>query len=96
MKNTTFENSSTIVNQQETTTDNKLNSSKLIEREQLEGTPFTLIKQEGKYFITIGNYQLTPQSDTEEEAINYIQFNQWNIITALIDIMINHYNNKKS
>lgn len=96
MKTTIFENSSTTVNQQETTTENKQSSSKLIEREQIEGTPFNLIKQDKKYFITIGNYQLTQQYNTEQEAIEDIQFNQWNIIVTLIDILITHNNNKKS
>lgn len=95
MKNITSEKSSTTANQQETITEHNTNSSKLIEREQLEGTPFNLIKQEEKYFITIGNYQLTPQYDTEQEAIDDIQFNQWNIIVTLIDILITHNNTKK-
>lgn len=94
MKNTTSEKSSTTVNQQGTITEHNPNSSKLIEREQLDGTPFNLIKQENKYFITIGNYQLTPQYNTEEEAIQDIQYNQWNIIITLIDLLITHNNNK--
>lgn len=96
MENSTFEKSQTTANQQETTTDNKPNSSKLIEREQIEGTPFTLIKQDEKYFLTLGNYMVTPKCNTQTEAFEYIGENQWNIVTTLIDIMINHYNNKKS
>lgn len=96
MTNTTFDKSQTIANQAETITENKQNSSKLIEREQLEGTPFTLIKNEEEYFIAIGQYKLTQSHQTASEAIEEIENNQWNIITTLIDIMITHYNNKKS
>lgn len=65
----------------------KQNSSDLIERYEIEGTPFTLIKQEGKYFLTMGNYKITTPTDTEEETLKKLVTEQYNIILDMTTIV---------
>lgn len=68
---------------------NSNSSEELIERKNIEGTPFTIVKTEGKCFLTMGKYQLTGYMEEEEIAI-YIMENEWNIITTIAGIIAEH------
>lgn len=66
----------------------KQNSSKLIEREPIENSPFTLIKNEKEeYFIVMGNYRITEIHNSKEEAITYLMRNTYNVILTMITIV---------
>ena len=60
-------------------------------REDIEGTPFTLITTNGdegkKYFISMGNYRLSPISESKEEIETYMELN-WNNIANMIICLI--------
>ena len=60
-------------------------------REDIEGTPFTLITTNGdegkKYFISMGNYRLSPISEDKEEIDTYMDLN-WNNIANMIICLI--------
>lgn len=58
-------------------------SSSLIEREAIANTPFTLIKKEEQgWFISWGNYKLTENQPTKEEAASLLDSNLWDIIAV--------------
>lgn len=56
----------------------------LIEREQIKNTPFTLIHQEGKWLLTIGNIKITEPTETKEEQIQKLDEEKWMITLSLI------------
>lgn len=64
--------------------------STLVDRNKIDGTPFTIIsflregETEKKHFLTFGKYRISPDKNTKEELEDYIEQNKWNIITNLI------------
>lgn len=63
---------------------------RIVDREQIEGTPFWLQRTEDKgWFITMKGYQITPPQKTKEEAIKYIwlENNGWNVIANICIII---------
>ena len=60
-------------------------------REDIDGTPFTLITTNGedgkKYFISMGNYRLSPISENKDEIETYMDLN-WNNIANMIICLI--------
>lgn len=60
--------------------------------EQIDGTAFTLIGEEGKeWLIAIGHTLATPKNfETKEEAIAYIETKPWEMITAVITQYTNY------
>lgn len=63
-------------------------SNKLIDREPLEGTPFTIIKDEEGWMLVMGKYALTTKKETREELTTYIQEEMWNTIVKITVIII--------
>lgn len=66
-------------------------NSELINRERIEGTPFTIIEDKEKgYYITMGNYLITHPTKTKTEQIEKLHhLETWNIILTMIIIVIN-------
>lgn len=68
------------------------NSSELVERFKIAGTPFTVIadktQEKEKHFITWGKYRISEPKDTQELALNTLIEEQWNIIPIVIAIML--------
>lgn len=58
-------------------------SEQIIEREPIEGTPFTLITTQGKSFGVLGKYALTEKYDTKEEVLDYMDKNFWNLVITV-------------
>lgn len=70
----------------------KSNSSneELIERQQLEGTPFWIIKMENEYNLIFGKYKITQTPFKDKKTLTqWLNKNQWNIITQLAMIIAN-------
>lgn len=68
---------------------NSQNSSKLIERDNLEGTPFMVIgNQEQGYFLCMGKSRLSEILPTKEAVIDYLNNNTWNVAGAMMIAMI--------
>lgn len=65
------------------------NNSSLITREEIEGTPFTIVTNEGKSFLTMGKYKISEEMEKEEIAIYMIE-NKWNIIVTIAGIIAEH------
>lgn len=71
------------------------NSNSLIERVEIDGTPFTAIRNEEEWFLTMGKYRLTQAMKTLEEVKNDATNTDWFRIMQIIGIMIEEYNEKK-
>lgn len=92
MENSTTNKARDILNTQNNAEKtHKQKSSTLIERKEIPGTPFTMIKQanEGEqyqYFIVMGDYRLTEPVYKEEEALEKLVTEHWRIIASIIAI----------
>lgn len=65
----------------------KENSSEIIEREQIENTPFWILKTEEGYFLVMGKYRLSETYPTQIHVLTYLQDNHWQIILTLCTIV---------
>lgn len=67
-------------------------SSKLVTNDPIKNTPFRLIGNTTQgYAIAMGNYRLTEPKETTEEALEELEFNQWNIFANMVVIIIQTY-----
>lgn len=70
-------------------TDKENSSSKLIEREEVENSPFTIVSEEGKgHYVIMGDYRLTEATENKEELIKDINEKNWNFLTTVIGTLI--------
>lgn len=79
----------------ERTPNNESNSSKLVEQFKVNGTPFTVVKINDYWFLTLGKYRLTNQLTTRAEAEAEAKDASWERIMQIIQIMINENENEK-
>lgn len=63
-------------------------NKELIQQTPVEDTPFTMVKYEDKYFLTMGKYRLTEPMENESEVRKHLSTHKWEITLQLIDIMI--------
>lgn len=71
-------------------TDNKESSSineELISRTEIEGTPFTVIGIDNKYFGVMGQYRITEEYEDKEAVIAGLKEMNWNRIVQVILIL---------
>lgn len=61
----------------------------LVEQEKIPGTPFTLIRQDEKWFIVIGNSRITEPERTKQEAMEKLRTERWLITMHMIIHCIN-------
>lgn len=73
---------------QENAKENLNKNYRLIERIEVENTPFTILKNNEKNncFLAMGDYRLTPEMKTEEEIHQWIKDNHWLLITTIASI----------
>lgn len=64
----------------------KIPGQELVKRINLPGTPFTLVKQNDKTFLTMGKYQISDPIE-DENIETYIEDNKFNIIATMIGII---------
>lgn len=69
-------------------------NSQLIERIEVENTPFTIIREEEKWFVTLGRYRISQDMKSKEEAIEDAKRIDWDRVLQIMGITIEHYNNK--
>lgn len=62
-----------------TIAEKQTSSKSLIDREQINGTPFTLITTEEGSFLSIGKYKVT-ETQTEAECLLQIEEKDWNLL----------------
>ncbi|AYQ58225.1 putative VP3 [Microviridae sp.] len=84
------------------TLDNKNSNSEMFTQEQIEDTPFTIIKHEEQYFGVLGKHRITQLFDTKEECeadlkeINWNRVMQviWAVVEKFTKVNINDLNEK--
>lgn len=79
----------------EPTTRQESNSNKLVEQFPLSGTPFTIVKVEDHWFLTIGKYRLTNQLNTREEAEAEVHDTSWIRIMQIMKIVCTEHDAEK-
>lgn len=70
------------------TEEKQIENNEIIEVIEIKNTPFTAIKEENKWFITMGKYRLTNQLKSLEECKKAIKKDPWTIIMQVCLIMI--------
>ena len=73
------------MNNEETTTTNE---NQLVQQIPIEGTPFTAVKLEDYWFLTMGKYRLTEKLKSLEECKEEAKDASWYRIMQIINIMI--------
>jgi hypothetical protein len=66
------------------TLDNKNSNSEIFTHDQVEDTPFTIIKRDEKYFGVLGNHRVTQLFDTKEECEADLKDINWNRVMQVI------------
>ena len=68
---------------------NNLESSKnqIIEEEQLNETPFTCVKFDEEYFVTLGNYRITDKYKDKQSAIDEALKPTWDMMVRVMEIV---------
>lgn len=69
-------------------------SSELTEKIEINETPFTAIRIENKWFLTMGKYRITEPLTSKEEVLQDANRSDWNRILQVIGVMIEEYNKK--
>lgn len=72
-------------------------SERLVEREQIQGTPFTMINIENKgWFLTMGNARITEQGQyTKEEILKKVEEKDWDIISIMCTAIAMQFDSMK-
>lgn len=73
----------------EETHNNESNSDKeLFEMRHIEGTPFTAVKMQDQWFLSIGKYRLTEKLKSFEECVEDSKDASWFRMMQIMKIMI--------
>lgn len=70
--------------------------STLIDRIQMQGTPFWQIKTEQGYFLVMGENVMTPIFQTEQQLDTYIQENHWDLCCLMVLTLIDKTGTKNT
>ena len=62
-------------------------NTELLEKEEVEGTPFTIVKNEGLWYILLRKYRLTEGYERKEEALKEGNTINWNKILQVCIIV---------
>lgn len=85
LHSTTTKQQDILKTQSDAENDPNLNSSQLITRKSVDGTPFYVVGTEEKgYFVVLGKYKIAETGKTEEEAIENLEKDKWKVIVNLI------------
>jgi hypothetical protein len=78
----TQESSNTLTSVETLT--NKNSNSEIFTHEQVDETPFTIIKHDEKYFGVLGNHRVTQLFETKEECEADLKDINWNRVMQVI------------
>lgn len=60
----------------------------LVERKQIENSPFMAIKHENDWFLVCGKYRMTTKSfESEKELREWIDLNHWELMATFCSIV---------
>lgn len=77
----------------ETTNTNSNSEKLLIEQKPIHDTPFTAVKTDDKWFLTMGKYRLTNELSGFNECVGEAHTTNWHRIMQVIQIMITENSN---
>lgn len=66
-------------------------SSELVKREEVEGTPFIVVEKDSGVDIVMGRYIIKGGLRSKEEAMKAIESKRWELIMAVIGIYVEEY-----
>lgn len=66
----------------------KEKKKELIKRYDVDGSPFVIIKVEGKYFGSMGNFRITEPAKSKKEIEEVLRDMSWNRIVQIMLILI--------
>lgn len=70
-------------------------SSQIVERQQIENTPFWLERAGEKWFLIMGQYRLTEGHNSISEVLLHMENNHWYITMNMIAIVVERYEQEK-
>lgn len=62
--------------------------SSLIERAPIQGTPFEVVKEDGKWFAAFGYNKLTEDFDEMQDVLNWMEENHWELLVRVITMVV--------
>ena len=62
--------------------------SSLIERAPIQGTPFEVVKEDGKWFAAFGYNKLTEDFDEMQEVRTWMEENHWELLVRVITMVV--------
>lgn len=65
---------------------------KLVEIERVEGTPFTIVRNESDWYVQIGNWRVTEALKSKEEALQDAERTDWDRIIQVIEVVVKTIN----
>lgn len=75
--------------------DNNNSNSELVEKINIKDTPFTAVRLDDKWFLTLGKYRLTDPVQTFDEVEAQAYETTWTRIMSIMQIMIDENEEKK-
>ena len=69
-------------------------NTELVEKIEVEGTPFTIVRNEELWYILLGKYRLTEGFENKEEALKEANTINWNKILQVCIIVGKEVNNE--
>lgn len=75
--------------QEEEEKENKI----LIEKFEVEDTPFTIVRQDKDWYVLMGKYRMTESLSGKAETEEFAKRFDWQIIMQVIGVMIEEYQN---
>ena len=85
MKTQTLE--STSMNVGEVTKEDCSKNEQMVERMQIESTPFTIISVDGKHFGVMGEYRMTEEKNSRGEVEDELKCITWNRIIQVMLVL---------
>jgi hypothetical protein len=70
-----------------------MENNQIIERNEIENTPFVMVTLEQGSFVALGNYRVSEVYETKEEAENYIKTITWDNLFNVIISLFEHLKN---
>lgn len=67
---------------QKSSEEDQNNSTYLVSREPIKGSPFEKTNSDGKWFISWGMWRLSDELEEEEDIPVYMEEQKWNLICA--------------
>lgn len=68
--------------------------SELIDRRQLDNTPFIMVNTVHGWFVTLGDYRITEPYQTELEAIEHLEKRMWYVVLQMIGCALDRFDEK--